>query len=169
VDDAAIPKSLRQAVGAIEAFTDQFCVERLDEEYAELCRRLIAKLARKRPSPLLRGAPRVWAAGVLYAVGRANFVFDRSQPIHLSGGELAALTGVPTSTMAGKASRICNLVDLGPLDFEFSRRDLLQRNPFAWLVEVDGIPVDARWLPPELRVEARRRGLIPDSPSTETA
>jgi hypothetical protein len=30
VDDAAIQKSLRHTVGAIEAFTDQFCVERLD-------------------------------------------------------------------------------------------------------------------------------------------
>jgi hypothetical protein len=169
VDYASIPKSLRPTVGAIEVFTDQFCVERLDEEYAELCRRLIAKLARRRPSPLVRGAPRIWAAGVLYAVGRANFIFDPAQPIHLSGGELAALTGVPMSTMAGKASRICDLVGLGPLDFEFSRRDLLQRNPFAWLVEVNGIPFDARWLPPDIQAEARRRGLIPDVPSTEAA
>jgi len=71
--------------------------------------------------------------------------------------------------MAGKASRICDRVDLGPLDFEFSRRDLLERNPLAWLVEVNGIPVDARWLPPELQAEARRRGLIPDLPSSEAA
>jgi hypothetical protein len=149
--------------------TDQFCAERLDAEYADLCRRLIAKLARKRPTPLVKGAPRIWAAGVLYAVGRANFIFDRSQPIHLGGDELATLTGVPKTTMANKARRICDLVDLVPLDFKFSRRDLLQRNPLAWLVEVNGIPVDARWLPPELQAEARRRGLIPDLPSTEAA
>ncbi len=71
--------------------------------------------------------------------------------------------------MANKARRICDLVDLGPFDFEFSRHDLLLRYPFAWFVEVDGIPVDARWLPPELQAEARRRGLIPDLPSTEAA
>ena len=100
-----------------------------DAEYADLCRRLIGKLARKRPTPLVRGAPRIWAAGVLYAVGRANFLFDRSQPIHLTGDELATLTGVPKTTMANKARRICDLVGLGPLDFEFSRRDLLRRNP----------------------------------------
>lgn len=169
VDAADIPRSLRQTVDEIEAFTDQFCAERLDAEYADLCRRLIATLARKRPTPLVRGAPRIWAAGVLYAVGRVNFLFDRSQPIHLGGDELATLTGVPKTTMANKARGICDLVDLGPLDFEFSRRDLLQRNPFAWLVEVNGIPVDARWLPPELQAEARRRGLTPDLPSTEAA
>jgi hypothetical protein len=32
----------------------------------------------------------------------------------------------------------------------------------TWLVQVDGIIVDARWLPAELQEEARRRGLIPD-------
>jgi len=31
-----------------------------------------------------------------------------------------------------------------------------------WLVEVDGLIVDARMLPPELQAEARRLGLIPD-------
>ena len=136
--EADIPKSVRQTVGEIEAFTDQFCAERLDPEYADLCRRLIVKLARKRPTPLVRGAPKMWAAGVLYAVGRANFLFDRSQPIHLGGDELATLTGVPKTTMANKARRICDLVDLGPLDFEFSRRDLLERNPLVWLIEVNG-------------------------------
>lgn len=169
MDDAEIPKSLRQTVDEIEAFTDQFCAERLDAEYADICRRLIAKLARKRPTPLVRGAPKVWAAGVLYAVGRANFLFDRSQPIHLTGDDLSALIGVPTSTMAGKATRICELVHLSPLDFEFSRRELLDRNPLVWIVEVNGIPVDARGLPPELQAEARRKGLIPDLPAAEAA
>jgi len=71
--------------------------------------------------------------------------------------------------MANKARRICDLVGLDPLDVEFSRRDLLQRNPFAWLVEVNGLPVDARGLPAEVQAAARRRGLIPDLPSTEAA
>ena len=34
----------------IVAMTDQFCRERLNEEYSVLCRRLAEKLARKRPS-----------------------------------------------------------------------------------------------------------------------
>jgi hypothetical protein len=71
--------------------------------------------------------------------------------------------------MANKARRICELVELSPFSFEFSRRDMLQHNPLAWLVEVNGIPVDARSLPPEVQAEARRRGLIPDLPSTKVA
>lgn len=39
------------------AVTDAVCLEHLDIEYADLCRRVVGKLGRKRPSPLLRGAP----------------------------------------------------------------------------------------------------------------
>jgi hypothetical protein len=51
-----IPTALRGHVGEILAITDRVCLEHLDAEYAELCRRLVAKLARKRPSPLERRA-----------------------------------------------------------------------------------------------------------------
>jgi hypothetical protein len=39
---------------------------------------------------------------------------------------------------------------------------MLEQHPMAWLVEVDGLIVDAGTLPAEVRDEARRRGLIPD-------
>ena len=71
--------------------TDRICCEHLDAEYAEICRRLVAKLARKRPSPLERGALRVWAAGAIYAVGSNNFLFDPSQVPHLSADRLSEL------------------------------------------------------------------------------
>ncbi len=35
--------------------TDKVCADLLDEEYAGLARQVVAKLARKRPSPLLAG------------------------------------------------------------------------------------------------------------------
>ena len=50
-----IPAPLRHHVEQLFTFTDPFCGEHLDAEYAELIRKLIAKLARKRPSPLVRG------------------------------------------------------------------------------------------------------------------
>jgi hypothetical protein len=55
------------------------------------------------------------------------------------------------------------------MDVEFCRRELLDDHPLAWLVQLDGIIVDARQLPAELQAEARRRGLIPDLPLTEAA
>lgn len=167
VDEPHVPKALRAEVAAISSLTDAYCEERLDSEYAALCRRLVAKLARKRPSPLVRGNLRIWAAAALYTVGSVNFLFDRSQPLHLTADELSALTGVPKSTMANKSKRIRDLLGLRPFDHELCRRDLLEQSPFAWLILLDGIVVDARWLPPEFQAEARRRGLIPDLEPTE--
>ena len=162
VDGLSVPRALRSHVEQIVALTDGFCAERLDAEYARLCARLVAKLARKRPSPLLRGDFRVWAGATIYTVGSVNFLFDRSQPLHLSADDLSELTGVPKSTMANKAKRIRDLLGLGHLDLEFCRRDMIERHPSAWYVQVDGLIVDARMLPVALQEECRRRGLIPD-------
>ena len=66
--------------------------------------------------------------------------------------------------MANKAALIRRTLRLGPLEPELCRRDLLARHPYAWLVEIDGLIVDVRALPPPLQDEARRRGLVPSWP-----
>ncbi len=60
-----VPESLRHDVEQIFKLTDPFCTEHLDAEYGELVRKLVAKLARKRPSPLVRGDLRIWAAAAI--------------------------------------------------------------------------------------------------------
>ncbi len=75
-----VPAALREDVEQIFSLTDQFWSEFLDDEYSGLCRRLTAKLARKRPSPLLRGNLNIWAAALIYTVGAINFLCDPSQP-----------------------------------------------------------------------------------------
>lgn len=157
-----VPHALRPDVEQIVALTDGLCDEHLDAEYARLCARLVAKLSRKRPSPLLRGDLRIWAAATIYTVGSVNFLFDRSQPLHLTSDDLSDLTGVPKSTMANKAKQIRDLLGLGRLDLELCRRDMIERHPSAWYVQVDGLIVDARQLPEALQDECRRRRLIPD-------
>ena len=165
-----VPTAMRGQVGEILAITDRVCSEHLDAEYGEICRRLVAKLARKRPSPLARGALRTWAAGAIYAVGSNNFLFDPSETPHLTADRLSELLGVPKSTMAAKAKRIRDALGLEACaDIEFCRRQLLADHPLAWLVQVDGIIVDARQLPAELQAEARQQGLIPDLRLTEAA
>jgi hypothetical protein len=161
-EDRTVPVGLGETVGAIVAVTDRVCEHHLDGEYAELCRSLVDRLARMQPSPLGRGDPRIWAAGVVYMVGSINFLFDRSQTPHLRTDELAECLGVVKTTMANKSARIRSLLGLSWYEPDLTRRNMLERNPLAWLVSVNGIPVDARTLPAELQDEARRLGLIPD-------
>lgn len=156
-----IPAALRDRSGEIFAITDSVCHEHLDDEYGELCRELVARLARKRPSPLERGGVRIWAAGAIYAVGQVSFLFDRSQQPHLSADQLAECLGVVKTTMANKAAHINKALQLGVFEADLTHRAVLKQHPLAWLVEVEGFIVDARMLPPELQDEARRRGLIP--------
>lgn len=157
-----VPAGLRPRVSEILAVTDEVCGAHLDGEYGRLCRVLVARLARKRPSPLARGDTRIWAAGAIYTVGRVNFLFDRSQQPHLSADQLADHAGVVKTTMANKAALINKALDLRVYEPDLTRRAMLEQHPVAWIVQVNGFIVDARTLPPEIQNEARERGLIPD-------
>lgn len=139
--------------------TDAACREHLDDEYGRLARRLVARLARKRPSPLVRGDVRIWAAGSVYASGQVG---DRTQTPHLTADQLAEALGVVKTTMANKAGIINRTLGLGIFEPDLTRVAMIEQHPMAWLVEIDGSILDARTLPAELQDEARRRGLIPD-------
>jgi hypothetical protein len=157
-----IPAALRGRTREILAICDQACTQHLDAEYEYVCRQLVGRLARKRPSPLMRGDTRIWAAGVIYAAGQVNFLFDRSQQPHMTADQLAACLGVVKTTMANKAALIKKTLNISVFEPDLTTRAMLEQHPLAWLVEVDGLIVDARMLPLELQDEARRRGLIPD-------
>jgi hypothetical protein len=156
-----IPKAAKPTAHKVLAVIEAFCDEHLDEEYTEICARMTAKLARKRPSPLQRGRADIWAAGVVYAVGQVNFLFDPAQRPHLSADQLSESLGVKKTTMANKATLIRGMLGVAVMDPEFCRHDMLQRHPYAWIVAVDGIAVDVRALPEPVQDEARRRGLVP--------
>jgi hypothetical protein len=162
MDPPLRPKTLRHDAEEIFKLNDPFCIEHLDAEYAKLCRNLVARLARKRPSPLARGDLRIWAGAVLYTIGSINFLFDRTQQPHMTGDQLSSLTGIPKSTLANKAKLIRDVLKLRYLEPDLCRRELLEHHPMAWMIEVNGVLVDARTMPPEIQAEARRRGLIPD-------
>jgi len=78
-----VPESMQALYDEITAVSDAFCKEHLNEEYAKMACKMTATLARKRPSPLVNGQTKSWAAGVLYTLGQVNFLFDKSQIPHM--------------------------------------------------------------------------------------
>lgn len=161
----SVPAALRQVYDEITTITDAFCAEHLDEEYARLCRRMAAKLARKRPSPLARGQRLIWASGILYAIGQVNFLADPSQRPHLRTDDMAAALGVKQQTMGNKGRLILDTLRIGQFDPAWTRQELIEHNPLAWMIQVDGLLMDARKLPREIQVEAFELGLIPYVPA----
>ena len=99
--------------------------DHLDEEYRDLARELLGRLARKRPSPLAHGDERIWAGTVLYVLAQVNFLFDPRSDPHLAGDALTAAVGAPQSTLTNKAKAVRDLLRLRPSDREFSRREHL--------------------------------------------
>jgi len=49
---------------------------------------MAAVLSRDRPSPLDSGLARSWAGGIVYALGRVNFLSDASREPHMTMSEL---------------------------------------------------------------------------------
>jgi hypothetical protein len=157
----SVPSIMQPVYDEIVALTDAVCRKNLDDEYAELARKLTAALARKRPSPLNRGRKDVWAAAIVYSLASVNFLFDKTQVPHMKAAELADLFGVSQKTASNKARQIMDILKISQMDPEWWRPSKMESNPLAWLVMVNGLAVDARMLPPEVQEELVRRNIIP--------
>ena len=145
-----IPAATRAVATEIIALTDKACLELLDEEYADLARHVIAKLARKRPSPILSGRAPSWAGAVVYALGQVNFLFDSTTKPYATADDLSAAFGVGKSTLSAKAKQVRDSLKMDWGKAEFLREDMIEANPMVWFIQVDGIVLDARYAPPEI-------------------
>jgi hypothetical protein len=154
-----------EALRAITGLTDQFCRERLNEEYAALCHKLTEKLARKRPSPLLHGKPETWASGVVRAVGWVNFLDDPGQTPHMKMTDIDQGFGVSEASGSAKARAIRELLRLRRFDPEWTLSSSLEDNPLVWTLNVNGLLMDIRQAPREAQEAAFRKGLIPYIPA----
>ena len=163
--DARIPKKVEPRYLEIVALIDEVCRTHLNEEYAEMARKLAARLARKRPSPLMRGRAEIWACGIVYALGTVNFLFDKSFEPYLSAEELSRAFGVSKSSCANKAGQIRKMFGMYQMDPEWTLPSLIEDNPLVWMVEVNGMIVDVRYMPREVQEIAYKMGLIPYIPA----
>lgn len=155
---------MQPTYNTIIALTDGFCKEHLNEEYAQLARELTAALCRKRPSPLVKGKPNSWACGIIYALGFVNFLFDKTQEPYLSATELCQGFGVSKSAGSNKSQKIRQLMNMVQFDPTWCLSSLMDENPLAWMIMVDGFLVDARSAPLSIQEVAYEKGLIPYIP-----
>ena len=142
--------------------TDAFCGEHLDAEYADLSRMVAENLRNEKKSPLLKGTPEGWAAGIVYTVGWVNFLSDPEQKPHMKSKELFRLMGVSESTGTARSMEIRKRFKLTGFDPRLCRRSLMDDNPLVWLIQLDnGIIDDARRYPRHMQEQLVEMGLIP--------
>lgn len=159
-----VPKKLQARFEEITSLTDAVCRQHLNDEYADMSRKMAAALARKRPSPPERGRANNWACGIVYTIGFANFLFDKSFPPYISAEDLCAAFGVAKSTGYNTSKKIRDLFDLMQFDPRWTLPSLMDQNPMAWMISVNGLMIDARYAPRHIQEEAYRKGLIPYLP-----
>ena len=97
-----------------------------------------------------------------------NFLFDKSQKPYLRADELCKLFGVSPSTGGNKSQVIRKMFDMMQMDPRWTVPSMMNKNPLAWMIQVNGFIVDARYAPRAIQEEAFRKGLIPYIPETPT-
>jgi hypothetical protein len=162
-----VPESMQALYDAITSISDAFCKEYLNDEYAGMARKMAATLARKRPSPLVNGQAKSWAAGILYTLGQVNFLFDKSQTPHLRADELCKKIGVSQQTASGRAQKIRQTLQIFQMHPDWTLPSRVDDNPLIWILQVNGYMVDIRSMPREVQEIAFEKGLIPYIPADQ--
>ena len=161
----SVPKVMMPVYEKIAGLTNEFCDRHLNSEYRQLARAMTATLCSKRQSPLTSGQPRTWACGIIYVLGRINFLGDPSFSPHMTTAELCAAFEVGESTVHAKARAIEKAVGTKPFDPQWTLPSLVDKNPLVWMAEVNGLMVDLRNMPREVQEVAFKDGLIPYIPA----
>ena len=95
-----IPELVRELYDQVVAQTADFCKEYLTEEFETPCQKLVAKLARKRPSPLLGGRFEIWSCAVIYTIAKVNFLFDHRSTPSIAGYRLCEIFRTSPATIS---------------------------------------------------------------------
>ena len=117
----------------IASLVRQFCQEKLDDEYAQLCEKMVRRLG---PTTLATGRQELWAAAVVYAVGSINFLYDHRFQPYIRSVEISRYFGCSQATVAQKARNIRDLLHLSRFwtNPEFSTQYIKAQNPFKRLL-----------------------------------
>lgn len=158
-----VPREFRKVYHELVCLTDEFCNELLDIDYQQLCREMAIAVCQP-GSPVASGKRAGWACGIVYSLGRINFLDDPSFEPHVPSKTIAEWFGVSTATMHSKAKIIRDGLGLVLFDPDFTLPGLLEQNPLAWMIDLNGFLFDVRDAPRDVQLAAYEQGLIPHLP-----
>ena len=158
---ASVPESMKILYIKITALTDDYCSKNLNEEYAQLSRLATAALCRKRLSPIQMGSVSTWACGIVYAVGSANFLFDKNTSPYVNAADLSSAFGLSKSTAGNKAKQIRDLLKMNQFDHHWCLPSRIENSAMPWTIMFNGFMIDARTLHRDIQAMAYDKGLIP--------
>jgi hypothetical protein len=144
-----VPPELRERCAQIVAVTDKFCGERLTDEYRDLCRDMAVDLCQP-GTPVAKGKPSGWAAGIVYSIGWVNFLTDPSQEPHATAAEIAQGCGVSEATMHARSRELREGFELAPFEPTWSLPSRAHENPY---LQIAAGLAEAGLLPPGIEFD----------------
>lgn len=89
-----------------------YCEKHLNDELLGYTFKLCDTLGRKKRIDLSRGRKEIWAASIIYAIARLNFLFDKESSNYITADTICNFFNTRKSTVGNKATQIedvCNL------------------------------------------------------------
>lgn len=136
----------------------EFGERHLDEDLTSFALELWARVCQKRDAACERGKPEVWAASVVHVIARLNFLYDRSQPVHISLDDTCDHFGTKKTTVGNKATQIERSLKLNAhAEPGLCRRELVEK--FTMVRSPEGMVMpfnlakEQGFLPPDMEVE----------------
>ncbi len=163
VNNETIPMPFRERYAELMDIIDPFCDLHLNDEYKTVCQQMAADLCYE-GSSIVRGKAASWAAGIIWSVGRVNFLSDPSHDPTMTQDEFSKLIKVSPATISAKSREIWDELNLMQLDPSYTVASMLDSNPLVWMTEINGFIIDLRFAPREIQVAAFEKGLIPYVP-----
>lgn len=105
----------------VNRFSDDY----LNDEFRDLCIKLVFKLSQNPDVSLNRGKTEAWASGIIYVIGQLNFLFDPITEYYLSNDLVSSYFNVSKQTVWNKSRDIRRLLNLKLGDEEFSSEYIL--------------------------------------------
>lgn len=96
----------------IREILHSFCKNYLNDELESYAIKLCENLGRKRKIDVLRGKKEIWAASIIYAIARLNFLFDKENEKYITADTICNFFNANKSTVGNKATQIENACNL---------------------------------------------------------
>jgi hypothetical protein len=96
----------------IREILHSFCKNYLNDELESYAIKLCENLGRKRKIDILRGKKEIWAASIIYAIARLNFLFDKENEKYITADTICNFFNTNKSTVGNKATQIENACNL---------------------------------------------------------
>ncbi|HET8837993.1 MAG TPA: DUF6398 domain-containing protein [Flavobacteriaceae bacterium] len=148
-------QQIKERENTLLEMTGACCAQHLNDDYFQLCEKLIKKMGRKHEVPFKRGKLEIWAAAVVYAIGSINFLFDKATEPYMNSTQISEYFGAKPTTVSQKAGKIRDMFNMGYFDNDFSTQRMAEENPFNNFVTVDGIITPLDYLPEDFQQQVK--------------